>query len=557
MMAIKPNDNFITLQVNFKNTFALVDTGAVASCMSVQFAKILRLRPVPVVEDLKLVSANKTPMTSLGTVDVNLSIQGLVVPHTFYVLKSLAHNIVLGQDFLNMSGAVIDCRDRCITLYDGLVTASLTRVTDQNSMLRLAQSIIIPAAAEVIAKVFVPRLFQRKTSLMETFAPLKNRFLVTAGALVHPTGRSTICRILNTGLTSQKLRAGTTVAQLSAIDLADPFNAAMLSVDISDKRPTDIGHSNKTVPSHEERIKILETKGLKLDGSPLDVGQFAQLTELLWEYQEIFCADYEQLPTSKLAPYHINLTNDQPIRQRQYPLTPQNERIMEKYVDKLLKAKIVETSHSPWNAPAILIRKANFDPQKADDPSQFRLCVDFRKVNQVIAPEVQLLSSAPQIINQVAETRPRFFSSFDLACGFYQIPLDEQSKQVTAFSTRSRHVHFCRVAMGVKSSPWAFLASMYDLFRAELGTNHLSIYMDEAIICHENFQQHLEFLRHIFNKLRQANLRLNPKKSFFARNSLSFPGIFSQFKVQKLIPHDTKRSKTYNQQRMLNKLRCC
>ena len=98
-MAIKPNDNFVTVQVNFKNAFALVDTGAVASCMSVQFAKYLRLKPVPVADELRLVSANKTPMTSVGTVDVNLSLQGLVVPHTFYVLKSLAHNIVLGQDF--------------------------------------------------------------------------------------------------------------------------------------------------------------------------------------------------------------------------------------------------------------------------------------------------------------------------------------------------------------------------------------------------------------------------------------------------------------------------
>ena len=189
MMAIKPNDNFVTIQVNFKHAFALVDTGAVASCMSAKFAKYLRLRPVPAVEELKLVSANKSPMRSLGTVEVNLSIQGLVVPCTFYVLTSLAHNIVLGQDFLTASGAVINCRDRCITLYDGLVSASLTRAKDQNSVLKLAQNIIIPAAAEAVAQVIVPRFFQRKTSLMETFAPLKNRFLVTAGALVHPTGR--------------------------------------------------------------------------------------------------------------------------------------------------------------------------------------------------------------------------------------------------------------------------------------------------------------------------------------------------------------------------------
>ena len=44
-MAIQPNDNFVTLQVNFRRVFALIDTGAVASCMSAKFAKYLKLRP--------------------------------------------------------------------------------------------------------------------------------------------------------------------------------------------------------------------------------------------------------------------------------------------------------------------------------------------------------------------------------------------------------------------------------------------------------------------------------------------------------------------------------
>jgi hypothetical protein len=70
-----------------------------------------------------------------------------------------------------------------------------------------------------------------KLGLVETFPQLKNKFLVVANAVVHPKGSYTIGRILNTGLTSRRLRAKTPIARISLIDTSDPFNAAMLSID--------------------------------------------------------------------------------------------------------------------------------------------------------------------------------------------------------------------------------------------------------------------------------------------------------------------------------------
>jgi hypothetical protein len=77
--------------------------------------------------------------------------------------------------------------------------------------------------------------------------------------------------------------------------------------------------------------------------------------------------------------------------------------------------------------------------------------------------------------------------------------------------------------MGLKSSPCAFLAAFYDLFRTDLRTN-FSVYVDDGLIYHADFGQHLSFLRHIFAKLRAAKLRINPKKSLFARDRLVFLG---------------------------------
>jgi hypothetical protein len=139
------------------------------------------------------------------------------------------------------------------------------------------------------------------------------------------------------------------------------------------KPPTNEICGTIQMPEHADRLKLLNIKGLTFDNPDLTEEQFSQLTALLYEYQEIFCADYEQLPMSNLPPYEIKLTSNVPIRQKQYPLSPQQEVVMEKIVDKLLQAKIVQPSKSPYNSPALLIRKANFDKNKADEISQYRL----------------------------------------------------------------------------------------------------------------------------------------------------------------------------------------
>jgi hypothetical protein len=99
MSVFEPNENFLALQVNFKSVLGLVDTGAIMSCIFDQFARFLRLRPVPCKDKIKLTSANSSPICSLGTVDVELSIQGLVIPFTVHVLKSFSHKLILGQEF--------------------------------------------------------------------------------------------------------------------------------------------------------------------------------------------------------------------------------------------------------------------------------------------------------------------------------------------------------------------------------------------------------------------------------------------------------------------------
>jgi hypothetical protein len=88
--------------INFKTVSCLVDTGAVASYMSETFAKTLKLTPSPALQELQLISANQSPIHSLGVVEVDMSIQGLVIPFCFYVIRSLSTMLYLDVIFLNL-----------------------------------------------------------------------------------------------------------------------------------------------------------------------------------------------------------------------------------------------------------------------------------------------------------------------------------------------------------------------------------------------------------------------------------------------------------------------
>jgi hypothetical protein len=146
---------------------------------------------------------------------------------------ALCHiRLYLDVIFFKSSGACINCTKHSISLFDGLVQMSLMGQSDKSAVLKLAQDITILPATEAIVKLAVPKSFQHRLGILETYAPLKNRFLLVAGTLIHPEGDTTLCKILNIGLKPQRLRVKTPIAQIGQIDLTDPFNRVMLSVDL-------------------------------------------------------------------------------------------------------------------------------------------------------------------------------------------------------------------------------------------------------------------------------------------------------------------------------------
>ena len=143
-----------------------------------------------------------------------------------------------------------------------------------------------------------------------------------------------------------------------------------------------------------------------------------------------------------------------------------------------------------------------------------------RKLNQIIkTPAFVPLPHLQTTVQAIAESKPRFFSVFDMVQGYNQCSLAESSRNACSFSTKLFQYRFTKLTTGLRCAPSAFLTRLYDLFRNDLD-NNMTLYLDDGLIHHQDFDSHLSFLSHIFKKLRQANLRINPRKSSFAAKKL-------------------------------------
>lgn len=505
-------------KLNHKSARVLIDTGAARSCVSETLVNKLKLKVTkPSADDPPfLYTANRSKIVNLGTVDIDVCIQGLVIPFTFCVFRNIIHNCVIGMDFLNATQANVNFSQRILSLYDGLVTAGLITAGNSNeALLLLAKTVSIPPNTEAIVPVSVPPQFRSKDGLMEPWPAIKNKLIAVAPALIHPQGSTTSCRILNLGTNTRTLNQNTPIAVISSINLHDEHNSWALNRQKSHVFRNNISVLSAEIPeSQETMLEALQKIGISFKDTKLSPVQFQQLVKFLYDNRDLFAEDFTKLPGSDLMYHEIRLTTDKPIRQKYFRQAPHLEKELQRQCDELLKAGIIEESDSPFSSPAFLVKKAD---------GSYRKVVDYRKINAVTEAVFYPLPTLEDCIDLIGQESPSYFSLCDQRSGFWSLKLHPDSKRYTAFSTRNGHYQYTRLAMGLRNSPVSYMQCLSRLLRSELASTAL-LYLDDLILFNKTFDGHMELLRTVFHKFRTANLRMNAKKCRFCVDSLIFLG---------------------------------
>ncbi|CAM5125626.1 unnamed protein product [Eretmochelys imbricata] len=151
---------------------------------------------------------------------------------------------------------------------------------------------------------------------------------------------------------------------------------------------------------------------------------------------------------------------------------------------------------------------------------EIHFCVDYRKLNAVIHPDNYPMPRTDELLEKLGQAQ--FISTLDLTKGYWQVLLDESTKERSAFITHVGLYEFNVLPFGLQNAPTTF-QRLVDGLLAELG-EYAVAYLDDVAIFLDSWAEHLEHLQKVFKRIREAGLTVKAKKCQIGLNRVTFLG---------------------------------
>ena len=237
------------------------------------------------------------------------------------------------------------------------------------------------------------------------------------------------------------------------------------------------------------------------------------LLNFLTGHHGAFCLEKGERGETDLVQMEVNIGDARPKRHplRRMPLAVRRE--ISRLLDEMQRDGVIEPSQSPWASPVVLVRKKD---------SSHRFCVDYRGLNAVTTADSFPLPRIDDLLDQLGNSQ--YFSTIDLASGFWQIRMHPSSQEKTAFVVPQGLYEFRVMPFGLTNAPGVFQRLMQRVL-ADLnppdGPEFVSVYLDDILVFSRSLEEHL---RRVIHKLEAAGLKLKPSKCHFAKMELEYLG---------------------------------
>ena len=249
--------------------------------------------------------------------------------------------------------------------------------------------------------------------------------------------------------------------------------------------------------------------------------------KLCKKYDHIISKNSGDIGKTMLVEMEIDTRNHPPIASKPYTLPLKHYDWVQREIETLERAGIIERSISPWASPVVIVPKKSTPGR----PPRRRMCADYRRINK-LQPEVTKadggkgcisLIPLPKIDELYAKLKGyKVFSSLDLRSGYCHIGLKDLVKPKSAFILSSLGKYqFNRVPFGLAQAPAYFQKLINDVLK---GCNFAMGYLDDIIIYSRSEKEHLEHLEEIFTRLKAAGLKLKLEKCCFFKKHIQYLG---------------------------------
>ena len=516
--AIQPRESwFLAGWIGDSPIDFLVDPGAVVSAISLPcYEKLMEasaiLTPMRAIR-MELEAANKSDMRVHGMCNLDLSVHGLIINMDTLVVDLNCHAI-LGMDVLGDASKlpfILDLVGGTLS-GGGYETIQLHRFQAATECFaETTDSVCIPPHSEVMLWTKLKTNNGRRgptagvvfglQTFVQEFGLLVGRSLVRADAedwkipiLIY---NSDPCTMQPDACTCNPiiLPAHTRIARVEEIQAIQHIGS----------RETEMQSEECALPPH--LMDVLDA------ATELTTNQRARAAHLLAKHVKTFPAPGTPITGRTEAVMHdIDTGSTRPIRCNPRKLSPKKIKIQQELVDKMLEEGQIEHSVSAWSAPTVLVTKKD---------GTTRFCVDYRRLNDKTRKDAFPLPRIDDSLNSLSGQS--WFSTLDLASGYWQVRLSEDAKPKTAFATHSGLFQFAVMPFGLCNAPATFERLMSQVMRG-LHWKRCLVYIDDILVFGHDFESALQSLELVLIRVAEYGLQLKSTKCNLFRSSVPFLG---------------------------------
>ena len=267
-----------------------------------------------------------------------------------------------------------------------------------------------------------------------------------------------------------------------------------------------------TLTETETQDLLLEKLDLLgLEAWPQEQAEKAR--SLLKEYHDIFSLEKHDMGHTNATKHKIVLKDPDtpPFKEHFHRIPPPQLDEVREHLKLMLEAGVIWPSNSPWCNAVVLVRKKD---------GSLRFCIDFRKLNSLTVKDSHPMPRICETLESLAGAA--HYSTFDMTSGFWQVPMDEESKQYTAFTLSSMGLYECEsMPFELCIAPPTFQRLMQNCL-GELNLTYCLIYLDDVIVFSDTPEEHLQRMCVVFDHLHEHGLKLKPSKCEVIKSEINY-----------------------------------
>ena len=529
----------------------LVDTGASRCCIREDYFNKIPGTSLSLLKGVRIRSATGRDLQTLGRAECTFTLGNRDYKMEFIVCRNLRRPAILGLDFLR--------QNRIGTTWTPTGTFALQRgeevlvesievcFENTNPIITAYRHYTVPARSIMIVTAKANMQLQDQGRVFEVNAtPLfmdKHPNMITLPVL-HKTDQETRENVpyllINLSMEDEEIEKGEELAEMTVC----PYQLNEIETEQTDEEEINNIEEDKIFEQcdmFDDKIEVdkkfitspaqIESqRKVKLQNAPITNEDRSNFKELCNKYTDIFSRSSEDIGHTPLLKMDIDTGDSPPVCQRPYSLPLKHVEWVTKELEILEKAGVISRSVSPWASPIVIVPKKS----EPGEPPRRRMCVDYRVLNSLLPPVNKAHSKAKGILSLVPLPKideiyaqlkgSKVYSAIDMRSGYFHLGLSDEAKPKTAFVPGGPHgakYEFNRCPFGLSQAPAYFQRLVHEVLK---GITFAFGYLDDILIFSPDNKTHLEHLEVVFQRLREADLKLKASKCNFFKKHIQYLG---------------------------------